>query len=177
MRWGVRKEDYRSADSAGRKAIRKEFRKNVKGEVKRYRSNKGPQQDAFFMKNASNSAARSYFRADTTNNLRDYRDHLKVQNTKESRLSKDQINNGRYRVARARQIKRNVLSTAGGLALGGLTAAMTGGSSIMLPLLASGIGTMSMRKATNVKYYKQEKNMYGKERALQTTSNKKPQKR
>lgn len=177
MKWGVRKEVYNASDRKQRKQFRKDFRANVKKETKRYRTNKGPEQDAFFMKNASNSAARSYFRSDRAKTLGSYRSNLKEANIKESRLSKDNVNNGRYRVARARQIKRNVLSSIGGLTLGGAAIAVTSAATAGAPLIAAGvatIGTLTLRQATGATYYKKEKNMYGKYRSQQTTSNKKP---
>ena len=140
MKWGVRKAEYESSGEGRRKQIRKQYRK-------------------------ANSAARSYFNA--RGEARSYTDMSRSKEVK-ANLTQNQVNQGRYRVARGRSITRNILSSAGGLSIGALMAAgLTTGGVAFIPTLAIAGGTAAAAGvaghfSTGAHYYGNQRKMYKK---------------
>lgn len=161
MKWGVR----RTAQQLGHavsKRIKKssETRAAAKATKKSYAEDKGPQR--FKVLNAANSAARTYYRKERTSNFARYRRQSQVLDRKMARLTDDQIKAGRYRVARARYIRRQAFSTVVGGAAGlGLIAS---GAGVLGIPAAAAIGTAS-HFASGGHYYWKEKRAYGDVRA------------
>lgn len=157
MKWGVRKQ---------KKQAQKEAKKATLSD---YRNDKGPKR--FKVMNAANSAARSHFRAERTKDFATYRKQTSKKNLKEARLTSDQVKNGRYRVARARSIKRNAASVAlGALTGAGAAAAVaaTGGvaaAGIIAMVGGTGIGTLGAHFGTGAHYYGKQRKAYGGTRA------------
>ena len=154
MKWGVRRyqDDDGTLTAAGKKraakSLTKEYRKSRKDD---------PRTD-FLKLNRANSAARDYYRTQRTRNFLTYRNAESKMNRKISGLSKDQIENGRYRVARARNIKRKTLSV---LTATGVTIA-TGG---LVPLgVLAGVG---MNYVSGGHYYQGQSASYGSRKAAQ----------
>ena len=154
MKWGVRRyqNDDGTLTAAGKKraakSLTKEYRKSRKDD---------PRTD-FLKLNRANSAARDYYRTQRTRNFLTYRNAESKMNRKISGLSKDQIENGRYRVARARNIKRKTLSV---LTATGVTIA-TGG---LVPLgVLAGVG---MNYVSGGHYYQGQSASYGSRKAAQ----------
>lgn len=162
MKWGHRKA---SGSSGGSKAPSR--RQEKKSQMKEYRSDKGPKR--FGMVNASNSAARTYYRQQRTNSFKTYRKKGNQRDIKEARLTDEQIKNGRYRVARARSIKRNIASVAVGVAIGGATAA-TGGAALA-PFLGAAAAAGG-HFGTGAHFYGKQRRAYGGTRAKYQTQNK-----
>ena len=161
----------RYSDSSGsRTSSRKkagEDARSTQGEVKRYG------------KDAANSAARTYYRIQNlqkkqgkVDSFREYRDlgekiakkqsHLDL---KTASLTDEQVKNGRYRIARNREIRRTAASALTGGASGAMLIA-AGGGFLGIPVaagvyagtkLASG-GYYYKRQAYNYKNYNVEKN-------------------
>lgn len=161
MKWGVRKDRKKIKSGSSSSDKKQEARVNVKrAQMKEYRDDRGPKR--FKAINAANSAARSHFKADRTNSFKTYRAQTSKRDIKEARLTEDQIKNGRYRVARARSIKRNAASAVLGTAAG--AAAVASGAVIVAPFLAvsvSGIGHF----ASGAHYYARQRKSYGGTRA------------
>lgn len=157
MKWGKRKER--------KKAVKEGKKSNLDS----YRSDKGP--NRMGVMNAANSAARSHFRSERTRNFNTYRKQNSKKTLKEARLTSDQVANGRYRVARARSIKRNAASVAlGALTGAGAVAAVaaTGGvaaAGILAAVGGSGIGTIGAHFGTGAHYYGKQRKAYGGTRA------------
>lgn len=166
MRWGVRKGHASSGGSAKRVSKKKvpsdrQVRKaEKKATLNEYRSDKGPKR--FGVLNAANSAARSYYRQQRAKRLPTYRDQGNKRDLKEARLTDSQIKNGRYRVARARSIKRNIASVAVGVAVGSATAAA--GAAAISPLLGAAAATGG-HFATGAHFYGKQRRAYGGTRA------------
>lgn len=153
MKWGVRHE-RKKADRAQRKS-----------ELASMRTDKGPQRFKFM--NAANSAARSHYRQLRTSNFKTSQRQARIKSRKEARLTTDQINAGRYRVARARSIKRRSASALIGGAAG--ATAMAAGVAATAPIagvavaslgIAGAAGTVA-NFATGAHYYTGEKRAYG----------------
>lgn len=157
MKWGVRKKQESSGN--GQKSMRKIKRETLKS----YRKDKGPKRGKFL--NAANSAARSYFRADKTRSFKTYRDQEKKKTLKEARLTESQVKNGRYRVARARSIKRNVAAVAVSTAAGAALVASGGALALPYAAVAVGGGTAGLHFATGAHYYGRQRKAYGGTRA------------
>lgn len=146
MKWGVRKTKETRQNHSERK-IR----------TKIARASKGPKR--FGLYNAANSAARTYYRRERTGNFNTYRKQQKILDRKEARLTPEQIRQGRYRVSRARNIKRKTLSAlTGGAAGAALVAAGAGvvGVAASIPVFAI------TNYATGGTYYSAEARAYGK---------------
>lgn len=143
MKWGVRK--ARSAE--------------IRSRTKTQSKDKGPKR--FGVLNAANSAARTYYRKERTGNFKTYRDQSAKLDLKMARLTTDQINNGRYRVARARNITRKAVS---GL-VGGVTGAalIASGSGFVGAAIGAGAATAT-NFATGGHYYAKQQKAYGKTR-------------
>lgn len=140
---------------------RKERKKAKKDTLKNYKSDKGPKR--FKVMNAANSAARSYFRSERTNSFKTYRKQKTKTDTKEARLTADQVQKGRYRVAKARSVKRNVGSVALGIAAG---TAAAGIGAAALPVVLASVGTVGISHfATGAHYYGRQRKAYGGTRA------------
>ena len=154
MKWGVRR--YQNEDSTLTAAGKKRASKSL---VKSYRKSRKTDPKTDFLKlNRANSAARDYYRTQRTRNFLTYRNSESKMNRKISGLSKDQIENGRYRVARARNIKRKTLSV---LTATGVTIA-TGG---LVPLgVLAGVG---MNYVSGGHYYQGQSATYGSRKAAQ----------
>lgn len=106
----------------------------------------------------ANSAARTYFRSGDA--------PAKVKEQK-AKLTQNQINQARYRVARGRSIKRNILSAAGGMSIGALTAAGLVGAAGFVPALAAGaaiggVGALGAHFSSNAHYYGKQARAYKK---------------
>lgn len=148
MKWGRRKQ----RPSSGRS------RKQTT--LQTYKKDNSPKR--FKVMNAANSAARSHYRTERTKSFTSYRKASAKRDIKEARLTESQIKNGRYRVARARSIKRNVASVALGTAAG--AAAVASGAAIVAPVLAA-VGTTSMHFVSGAHYYGKQRKAYGGTRA------------
>ena len=154
MKWGVRR--YQNEDGSLTAAGKKRAAKSM---VKSYRKSRKTDPKTDFLKlNRANSAARDYYRTQRTRNFLTYRKSESKMDRKISGLSKDQIENGRYRVARARNIKRKTLSV---LTATGVTIA-TGG---LVPLgVLAGVG---MNYVSGGHYYQGQSATYGSRKAAQ----------
>lgn len=159
MKWGQHLMNRWEQSRENKRAIKAE----KKATLKSYRTDKGPRSG---LVNASNSAARSYYRAQNTGNFKTYRKETAAADRKEASLSTNQVKGGRYRVARARNIKSKVATVAVGSLVGATTAAAvtaTGGLVIAASLgIAAAAGT---RQATHGSYYAKEQKAYGSKRA------------
>lgn len=117
---------------------------------------------------AANSAARAHYKADRTRNFNQYRKSTSKRDRKEGRLNESQIKNGRYRIARARSIKRNVASVAiGSLAGTGAAAAVAATGGAALPGILAAVGATSATTAaahfgTGAHYYGKQRKSYKK---------------
>ena len=165
MKWGRRKS--KSSSSSPRTGSKtkppSEFKKRkIQNKETRadYRSDKGPKR--FNMYNAANSAARTYYRSMRTNNLQT---HLKQQaklDLKVARLTDTQVKNGRYRVARARNIKRKTLSGIAGTAAG--IATVSAGAGVIGVPVGLAVATAG-NFASGAHYYARQQSAYGNARA------------
>lgn len=157
MRWGVRK------------AVKKlsERRAYKKAKTKEYQENKAPKRYGMF--DPANSAARTYYRQQRTNNFQTYKKQGYKLDLKQARLNDDQIKAGRYRVAKARNFKRKTLSGVVGTTAGAA-------------LIASGAGVVGVPVAAAVSvatnyisgghYYSRQQRAYGNTRAKYTSDKK-----
>lgn len=146
----------------GMKWGRRKDRKRAKSKTMRdYKKDKGPKR--FKVMNAANSAARSYYRSDRTSDFKTYKNQKSKADRKEARLTPDQIQKGRYRVARARSIKRNVASVAIGATVG-TSAALLGAAALPSVLLSVGTAGVS-HFTTGAHYYGRQRKAYGGTRA------------
>lgn len=157
MKWGVRR--YQNEDGSLTAAGKKRASKRM---VKSYRKSRKTDPKTDFLKlNRANSAARTYYRQQRTRDFKTYRNAGHNLDKKVAGLSKEQIDNGRYRVARARNIKRKTLSV---LTATGVTIA-TGG---LVPLgVLAGVG---MNYVSGGHYYQSESATYGTRRASRTVA-------
>lgn len=165
MKWGIRRartstqstRTSRKTKQSSEATIR---RVNNKSTREGYRADKGPKR--FNMYNAANSAARTYYRSMRTNNLQT---HLKQQaklDLKVARLTDTQVKNGRYRVARARNIKRKTLSGIAGTAAG--IATVSAGAGIIGVPVGLAVATAG-NFASGAHYYARQQSAYGNARA------------
>lgn len=153
MKWGRRKDRSNHSGSS-----KKEAKKST---MKSYRSDKGPKR--FKAVNAANSAARSFYRAQRANDFGDYKKASNKQQLKEARLTESQIKNGRYRVARARSIKRNIASIGVGVGVGVASAsAITATGGAALPAILASVGASGA--TTAIGHFKSGAHYYGKQR-------------
>lgn len=142
MKWGVRRSEKPSS-----------------GKTKEYRKDGSPNRG---LVNAANSAARTYYRKERTSNFKTYRNQEKKLDLKVARLTDEQVKNGRYRVARARNIKRKTISALTGT-VAGVALMSSGAAFVGIPIGAAvGVGT---NLASGGRYYAKQKQAYGKERA------------
>lgn len=155
MKWGVRKK-IATALSPKTHATAYAKKRELK---KQYAKDKGARRG---LVNAANSAARTYYRKERTKDFQKYRKQHNKLELKMARLTDEQIKNGRYRVARARNIKRKALSVA---LAGGAGAALiaSGAAAIGVPLAVG--GTVGLNFATGGRYYAKQKRAYGGTRA------------
>lgn len=159
MHWGVITKKVSSSVKAhsDKHKAEKEKREQLRNE---YRTNKGPKR--FVVLNAANSAARTYYRQQRTSSFQTYRNEGHKLDRKQGRLTEDQIRNGRYRVARARNIKRKTASAILGMGTMGILAA--GPAAPISPIMGLTVGTIS-NFASGGHYYAMEKRVYGDVRA------------
>lgn len=144
MKWGIRRD------------------RSVSNKMKSYRTSRKTDQKTDFLKlNRPNSAARSYYRSQRTKNLQTYQKQTRIMERKMSGLSKEQIDNGRYRIARARNIKRKTMSALLGAGTAAATVGVAGPAAIPLgALVATGSNFLN-----GGFYYGGESATYGKRRA------------
>lgn len=159
MKWGVRR--YQNEDGTLTAAGKKRAAKSL---TKEYRKSRKTDPRTDFLKlNRANSAARDYYRTQRTRNFLTYRKAESKMNRKISGLSKDQIENGRYRVARARNIAAKSIA--------GLTAAGVGVATLgMAPaaaLLTVPITAVGMNYLNGGHYYQGQSATYGSRKAAQ----------
>lgn len=164
QKWGIRRyqnEDGTLTEAGKKRAAKQEIRSTVKG----YRSSRKTDPKTDFLKiNRPNSAARTYYRRERATSLITYRNSGHNLDKKVSGLSKEQIENGRYRVARARNIRRKTMAA---LTATGVTIA-TGG---IVPLgVLAGVG---MNFINGGHYYQGESATYGTRRAQREIETKK----
>ena len=144
MKWGIRRD------------------RRVSDKLKSYRTSRKTDPKTDFLKiNRPNSAARSYYRSMTAKTLSGYRRHTQIADKKMSGLSKDQIENGRYRVARARNIKRKAVSTLIGTGAGVAAVGIAGPAGIPI----GGIVGIGANFITGGHYYQGQSATYGSRRA------------
>ena len=156
QKWGVRR--YQNSDgtltAAGKKRAQKQA---IKSTLKGYRTSRKTDPKTDFLKlNRANSAAREYYRAERTNSFKYYKHRKRNLDMKVSGLSKDQIENGRYRVSRARNIKRKAVA-----GMTGATVTLLTGGNVALGALA-GVG---MNYLNGGHYYQGQSATYGSRRA------------
>lgn len=161
MKWGVRRAAQQLGSAVSKRMKARSDKKAAnKSLTKSYAQDRGPKR--FKVLNAANSAARSFYRRERTRNFATYRKRGAKMERKMARLTGDQVKAGRYRVARARFIKRQTLSAiAGGAAGLGLIA--SGAGVIGIPAAAA-VGAAS-HFASGANYYWREKRAYGNLRA------------
>lgn len=142
MKWGIRKAVKQYGE---RRAARKAARKKL---AQQRAKTRGPRR--FKVLNASNSAARSFYRKERTGNFKTYRKQERRQSVKEARLTQDQINAGRYRVARFRNIAIKSISAATGV-----------GASLLLGNPAGILLAPAVNAASGGMYYSRQQRAYG----------------
>lgn len=125
-----------------------------------YKHDKGPKRYLIF--NAANSAARSHYRAQRTKDFVRYRKQTDIASKKEARLTPEQIAGGRYRVARARNNTRKILSAVVGTAIGSGVAST--GATAAAPVIAAA-SAVYFNRISGGSYYASEKRAYGNTRA------------
>lgn len=142
MKWGIKKavEQY-----GERRAARKAAKKKL---AQQRAKTRGPRR--FRIMNASNSAARSFYRKERTGNFKTYRKQERRQSVKEARLTQDQINAGRYRVARFRNIAIKSLSAATGV-----------GAALVLANPAGILAAPVVNAISGGMYYSRQQRAYG----------------
>lgn len=163
MKWGVRKKE----ESSGSSNTNHTKKISKKERLSEYKSDKGPKSNAFT--NASNSAARSFFKAERTKSFNTFRKANSERTLKEASLTESQIKNGRYRVARARSIKRTVLTTWGSLGLGTLAGAASGGAALLVTPAVATAAAIPLNFITGAHYYGKQRKAYGSTRAKYQT--------
>lgn len=119
----------------------------------------------------ANQAAKAHFKTERSKFGSDkFQKASKKKSLKEASLSSKEVKEGRYRVARARNIKRNAASitlgslTAVGAAKTGIgLAVLTGGAAILAGVGTVGLATaLAARKVTGASYYGKQKKAYKK---------------
>lgn len=144
MKWGIRRD------------------RRVSDKTKSYRTSRKTDPKTDFLKvNRPNSAARSYYRMHTAKTLGTFKKQSTIMDRKISGLTKDQIENGRYRVARARNIKRKTVSALLGVGAGVATAGTAGAAAIPI----AGIVGVGANFVTGGHYYQGQSATYGSRRA------------
>lgn len=164
MRWGQHLFGKIQTASANHKAKKAAIKSEKAALEKSYTTDKGPKKLGF---SAANSAARSFYRKERTKNFQTYRKQESKQQRKEAVLTDDQIKAGRYRVAKARNIRRKVASVAVGSIAA--TAVVGSGGMALAPILAgatvgTGVGALT-NLATGGVYYAGQQKSYGSRRA------------
>ena len=143
MKWGIRRD------------------RRVSNKLKSYRDkSKDPKTD-FLKINRPNSAARSYYRQHKAKTMSTYLKQSTIMDKKIVGLSKDQIENGRYRVARARNIKRKTLSALLGVGAGVASIPVAGPGSVAI----GGAVAVGANFVTGGHYYQGQSAAYGSRRA------------
>ena len=142
MKWGIRKAVKQYGE---RRAARKAARQKL---AQQRAKTRGPRR--FKVLNASNSAARSFYRKERTGNFKTYRKQERRQSVKEARLTQDQINAGRYRVARFRNIAIKSISAAAGA-----------GAALLLGNPAGILLAPVVNAASGGMYYSRQQRAYG----------------
>ena len=161
MKWGVR-HDKTSSGSSSKSSARAAKKAAVKSAKSSYSSDKGPKKGVF---NIANSAARTYYRAQKASTIAEYTARNNKAERKAAGLTSDQVKNGRYRVARARNIKRKAASVALAAGVATLSATTCGAGGVaMAPFLGVGLATVN-NYATGAHYYAKEQATYGRRRA------------
>lgn len=158
MKWGVRKSGN-TASAKSKRTLSEKVKDNKETRIG-YRTDKGPTR--YHMFNAANSAARTYYRKERTGDFRKYRKAERKLDLKEARLTTKEIKNGRYRVARARNIKRKTLSSVAGTSAG-IALISAGAGALGIPVgVAVGVAT---NYASGGHYYSRQSSAYGNARS------------
>ena len=142
----------------------------VKKKTKEYRDSRKTDPKTDFLKiNRPNSAARNYYRSHRTHSFSTYRRQQALMDKKISGLSKEQIENGRYRVARARNIKAKAVT---GLVTAGVTVATLGAAPLAAVAVTPAVA-LGMNYISGGHYYQGESATYGSRRAERELKKKK----
>ena len=142
----------------------------IKKKTKEYYDSKKTEPKTDFLKiNRANSAARSYYRAQRARTFLTYKNANASMDKKISGLSKEQIENGRYRVARFRNIAAKSVT---GLATAGVSVATLGAAPAAL-LVTAPITALGMNYITGGHYYQGQSATYGSRRAARELKQKK----
>lgn len=113
------------------------------------------------IKKAENSAARTYYKRERTKNFQEYRKQEAKLDLKVASLNESQIAAGRYRVAKARNMRRKALSAVVGTAAGAALIASGAGAVAALAVPTAALVT---NKASGGSYYARQQKAYGKTR-------------
>lgn len=143
MKWGVRHDKQKQAV--------KSYREKIPGVTKQ-----------------SKSAAKTFFKQDRTWNFRTYRKQGSKLAKKEASLTREEIQNGRYAVAKGRNTVRKVISGVGGVALGTTAGLATCGASACATIIGGPVGALAVAGLYGVSggfYYGRQAKAYGKARA------------
>ena len=145
MKWGVRHDKQKQAV--------KSYREKIPGVTKQ-----------------SKSAAKTFFKQDRTWNFRTYRKQGSKLAKKEASLTREEIQNGRYAVAKGRSVASKVLSGIGGVGLGSFAAFGLGTptSAAAAAILGGPVGALSVAAIYGLSgglYYGRQAKAYGKARA------------
>lgn len=144
MKWGVRRN------------------RDVSNKTREYRTSRKDDPKTDFLKiNRPNSAARSYYRMHTAKTLGTFQKQSTIMDRKIAGLSKGQIENGRYRVARARNIKRKTVSALLGVGAGVATVGTAGAAAVPIAAIVS----LGANYVTGGHYYQGQSATYGSRRA------------
>ena len=142
----------------------------IKQRTKEYRTSRKTDPKTDFLKlNRPNSAARNYYRSHRTHSFSTYRRQQAIMDRKVSGLTKDQIENGRYRVARFRNMRAKAVT---GLATAGVTA-VTLGVAPVAALAVAPVTALGLNWVTGGHYYQGESATYGSRRAERELKQKK----
>lgn len=117
-------------------------------------------------KRVENQAARAHFKSERAKDYRSAQKANRKKSLKEATLSSTEVKQGRYRVARARNIKRNAASVAlGALTGAGAAAAVVATGGLATPAIiaaagATSISTVGAHFGTGAHYYGKQKKAY-----------------
>lgn len=107
------------------------------------------------------SAARTYYSQQRARSFTTYRRQGAKLARKEATLTSEQIKNGRYRIAKARNIKAKTFSAVMGI---GATALTATSAPLVAPIAGLSVAALS-NYASGGTYYSKEKKAYGDKRA------------
>ena len=157
MKWGVRRKRDGGSSGSKKPSKRSEQKATAKDLKKSYRKS-----DERRVKRASNSAARTYFKQERTNDFGTYKKMGSKLDLKTASLTESQVKNGRYRVARFRNIASKTISGMAG-STAGILAVSSGAAFIGVPAALAVAGLTNY--ATGGTYYSKQSRAYGKDRS------------